>query len=70
MYQQLLKEGTSDHKYLRFPYLQDNNFEDLWSEIALNKVDLVCAETDKTEPTINDSGFITNYYTFFGCVVR
>ena len=40
--QNLFKEGNGDHKYLRCPYLRDNNFEVLCSKIALDKVNLEC----------------------------
>ena len=59
MYKNILKVGNGDHKFLRFPYLQDKNFEVLHSAIALDKVDLESAETVKTKPAVNDSGFIT-----------
>ena len=45
MYKNILKDGNGDHKYLRCPYPQYENFEVLCSVIALNEVDLVCAET-------------------------
>ena len=35
------------------------NFDVLSSAIALNKIDLDCAETVKSKPTGNGSGFIT-----------
>ena len=54
-----MKEGNGDHKYLRCPYLQDRTFKVLYSEIALDKVDLECAETVQTKPTGNYSGFIS-----------
>ena len=60
MYRQLLNEGNSEQKYLRCPDLWDNNFEVLRSSIALDKVDIECANIVKPEPTRNDSGFI-NY---------
>ena len=59
MYQNILEEGNGDHKFLRCLDLQDNNFEVLCSEIALDKVDIECEGTVKTKTTVNDSGFIT-----------
>ena len=35
------------------------------SDIALDKVDLVCAETVKAKPTVNDSGVITYSNTIY-----
>ena len=64
MYKRLLKEVNGDHKYLRCTYIQDNNFDLLRSEIALDKFDLECAETVKYKPTVNDSCFITYSNTF------
>ena len=58
IYQRLLKEGNDDHKYLSFPDLRDKNFDILHSAIALNEVDLACAETVKAKATVNDSNFI------------
>ena len=55
-----MKEDNGDQKYSRCTDLQDNNFEVLCSEISIDKVDLECAETVKSKPTKNDSGFI-NY---------
>ena len=65
IYHKLLKEFDGDYKYLRFPDLWDNIFEVLCSAIALYKLDLVCAETFKYKPTINDSGFITYSSTIY-----
>ena len=48
MYQNILKEGNGDHKYLRCIDLCYENFEVLCSAITLDKVDLVCAETVKS----------------------
>ena len=59
LYQKILKEGNGDHKYLRCTDLWYNNFEVLRSEIALDKVNLECAETVKYKPTRNYSGFIS-----------
>ena len=61
----LLKEGNGDQNYLRCLYLQDNNFDILFSDMALYKVDLACAKTVKLKPTRNDSGFITNSNTIY-----
>ena len=58
IYHRLLKEVNGNHKYLRFPYLLDNNFEVLLSDITMDKVDLVCAETVKTKSIVNDSDFV------------
>ena len=60
MFQIFLKEGNGDNKFLRCPYLRDNTIEVLCSEIALDKVDLDCAEAVKAKLTGNDSGFITD----------
>ena len=54
-----MKEGNSDYKYSRGIDIWDNKIEVLCSAIALDKVDLDCAETVKDKTTINDSGFIT-----------
>ena len=59
LYQKLFKEGNGDQRYLRCPYVRDNNFEVLFSEIALYQVDLECAETFKSNSTVNGSVFIT-----------
>ena len=59
MYQNILKEGNGDHIFLRCPYLEDNKCEIMRSDIALDKVDLECAETVKSKPAGNDSDFIT-----------
>ena len=53
------KISYGNHRYLRCPYLQDKNFGVLRSSITLDKADLVCSETLKDKPTINDSGLIT-----------
>ena len=58
VYQKLLKEGNGDNKFLRCPYLQDNNLGVMCSSIQLDKVDLECAETVRAKPTGNDSGSI------------
>ena len=42
-----------------FPDPPDKKFKVLYSVLALDKVDLVCAETIKAKPTVNNSGFIT-----------
>ena len=42
-----LKEGNGDHKYLRCPVISEYKFDILRSEIALDKIDLDCAETVK-----------------------
>ena len=63
MYQNLLKEGSGDHKYLSCQDLQELFFEVLRSEIELDKVDLVCAENLKYKPTGNDSVFIDHSNT-------
>ena len=65
MCQKILKEGDGYHNYLRFPDLRDNNFDVMHSEIALDNVYLVCAETFKYKPTGNYSGFITYSNTLF-----
>ena len=59
------KGVNGDHKYLRCTYILYNNFDILCSSIALDKVDLVCIETDKAKPTENDSGFITYSNTVY-----
>ena len=60
MYQNILKEGNGDHKYLRCPDIWDNNFEVLRPSITSDKIDLDCAENVKSKPTVNDSVFV-NY---------
>ena len=65
MYQNLLKEGSGDHKYLSCQDLQELFFEVLRSEIELDKVDLVCAETVKPKPTGSNSSFITYAITSY-----
>ena len=67
MYQKLLKEGNGDHKYLRCRYLQYKNFEVMSSAIALDKIDLDCAENVKAKPTGDYSGFITYSNTMIFC---
>ena len=52
--QNILKEGNGDHKYLRCQNIWDNNFEVMRSEIALDKVDMACAETIKDKYNGND----------------
>ena len=47
MYQNLLKVSNSDNKYLMCPDLWENKFEVMRSKIALDKIDLECAETVK-----------------------
>ena len=59
MHQRILKYGSGDQKYLRYPYLWDKNFDILCREIALDKENLVCAETVKYKPTVNNLGLIT-----------
>ena len=59
MYQNIFKESDSNHKFLRFPYLQDKNFEVLRSSTALDKVGLDSAGTVRAKPTVKYSGFIT-----------
>ena len=59
MYQKILKECNGDQKYLRCPDLRDKNFEVLRSSMALDKVDLVYAETVQYKINRNYSGFIT-----------
>ena len=59
LYQNILKEGNDYHEYLRCPNLLEKNFEFLRSEIVMEKVDLICAETVKATPTGSDSVFIT-----------
>ena len=70
LYQKLLEEGNGDQKYLRCPYLWDKKFEVMNSEIALDEINLDCAENVKTKTTGNDSGFITNSNTqsIFGVI--
>ena len=41
--QSLLKEVNGQHKYLRRPYLQDNEFEVLRKSISWDKIYVVCA---------------------------
>ena len=55
----LLKESNCDHKFLRCPDLQDNNFEVIHLEITFNKVCLDCAGTVKAKHTGTYSVFIT-----------
>ena len=69
MYRKILKEGNGDRKHFRCIYNIDNNFEVLRSEIALDKVDLVCEETVKVKPTRNNSGFITYPNTIYVDVI-
>ena len=59
MYNDLFKEVNGYHKFLRCTNLQNNNFEFMRSTIALDKLDLVCAETIKAKPDENYSVFIT-----------
>ena len=59
MYQMILKEGNDDYTYLRRQYLGDNNFEVVFSEISLDKLDVDCAENIEAKPIRNDSGLIT-----------
>ena len=49
--------------------LWDNNFEILHSEVALDKVELVCEETVKSKPTGNDSGFIIYLNPIYSSVI-
>ena len=51
LYQNILKEDNGDQKCLMCADLRDNNFGVICSEIALDKVDLECAETFKDKPT-------------------
>ena len=68
MYQKLLKEGNGDYRFIRFPDLRYNNFEVLCSVIALDKINLDCAENVKSKATGNYSSFITysNTINFVG----
>ena len=59
LYQKFLKEGNGDHKYLRCPDPQDNNFEVLCSAILLDEIYIDCEETVTDKPTGNGLGFIT-----------
>ena len=59
MYNDILKEFNGDHKFLRCTNLRNNSFEFMRSTIALDKLDLVCAETIKAKPDGNYSVFIT-----------
>ena len=59
LYQRIFKVGSGDHKFLRCPYLQDNNFEVLCSSIALDKVGVERAGNIKSKPNGNGSSFIT-----------
>ena len=54
-----MKEDNGGHKFLKFPYIRDNTFGVLRSEIPSYEVDLECAGTVNAKPTGNDSGFIT-----------
>ena len=65
IYQKFLKEGNAYHMDLRCIDLQYNNFEVMRSSITLDKEDLVCIETVKAKPTVNDSGFITYSTTIY-----
>lgn len=58
MYQRLLKEGNRYHNDLRCPDIRNKFFEILSSAIALDKVDMECAETVISKTTGYDSGFI------------
>ena len=58
IYQNLLKEGNGNKKYLRCPDILYNNFGVMCSATALDRVDLVYEDTVKDKLTINDSGFI------------
>ena len=54
--------------HLRSPYLRDNNFEVLYSAIALDIIDLNFVDIVKDKPTGNDLGFITYLNTIeFHC---
>ena len=54
-----MKEGNVGQKISRCPNIRDNNFNVLRSAIALNKVDLECAENVRAKPTGNNLSFIT-----------
>ena len=59
MYQFFSKKVMTITHFLRCPDLQDNNFEVMCTSIALDNIDLECAETIKAKSTGNDSVFIT-----------
>ena len=59
VHQFFFKERNGDHKSLRCPDLQYNNFEVMRSESALGKINHNCAENVKAKPTGNDSDFMT-----------
>ena len=50
IYQRLFKEFDYDHKLLRCLDLWDKKIEVLRSAIALDKVDMACAEAGKATP--------------------
>ena len=57
IYQRILKEFNSDHNYLRFLDLRDNNFKILRLKNSLDKVHFLCAENVKSKPIRNYSKF-------------
>ena len=66
IYQNILKEGNSGHKYLRCPYLWHINIEILLIAIAQYKIDIVCSDAVREKSTGNDVGFITYLNIIFG----
>ena len=59
MYQKFLKKVNSDQNNLKCLDLQDNNFEVLRLEIALDKINIEYVDTVKPKLTGNESDFIT-----------
>ena len=51
--------------YSSCPYIRDNNFDILNSDIALDKADPVFEKTIKAKSTRNDLGFITYSNTIY-----
>ena len=58
VYHNFLKKNNDYRNLLRCLDLLDINFEVLSSSIALDKLDVECAENVEAKPTGNDSGFI------------
>ena len=59
MYQRFWKEVNGDKNYLRCPYLRDDKFEVLGSEITQDKIDLENSENVRAKTNGNESVFIT-----------
>ena len=43
IYQRPLKKGNIYHKFLKFPYIQDNYFDILRPDRSLGNIEMVCA---------------------------